>query len=115
MSASVSINRVRGDTVPESFTMKLYDAQDSLIDITTLTTMTLTVNSDSEPPDATNELLQLSGTVVSAPDSLIEFSGAWDTLPVGELYYDVQVSLSSGKLWTPFRGILTVSQDINKD
>lgn len=110
----MDIKRKRGDSVSEGFVIKMYGPDGVLIDVATLSSLTLTVDSLENPPDDTTKLLQIVGSVVDAPASRIEFVGAFDTLPIGTSFFDVEVVLSGGQIYTPFNGRFIVSQDITK-
>lgn len=108
----VNITRKRGDTIPERLTLELVDLDGNPILLSTLTSITLTVNSLARPATAATELLQIVGTAES--DTLAEFSGAFDTIDIGKHFYDIEVELPGGNVWTPVDGEFNVVQDIKK-
>ena len=114
MTQCIDIKRVRGDTVPEVFKLRLHDISNSIIDITTLVSITLTVNSVKDPPNDTTQLLQIVGAILDANKLTVEFVGAFDGLPVGTLYYDIEIVLPDGSIYTPVKGELEVNQDVTK-
>jgi hypothetical protein len=113
-TTELELKRMRGDDVAEGLLLEIYGNDGALITVDTLTLMELTVNTLKNPPDDSTELLVLTGSVIDVAASKVEFSGAWDTLPIGVLYYDVQVTLASGEIWTPVKGRLVILQDLNK-
>lgn len=107
--------RKRGDTYPDRFLFK--DATGAAVDITGWTAFQLTIDENKTPPDASTQLIQLSGAITGAPTlGVVEF--AWldaDADHVGSFFYDVQAIMANGKrrTWGPYKYVFT--QDINKD
>lgn len=102
----INIERMRGDTYSEQFE---FTGLGSLIGASFL----LTVDPEMEPADATANLFQLVGTVLSA--SLVEFPiTALQADNVGTYYYDIQMTSVTGQVRTVTRGTWTFRQDITK-
>lgn len=107
-----SITRYRGDTAPDQFTV----TQDGAAVNITGYSFKLTVNSDEDPTDATNQKFSLTGTVTSGVDGYVEFAPTAleaDQAP-GVYYYDVQMTDGSGNIRTVAKGRYRFKQDITK-
>ena len=110
---SINITRVRGDTFPFSFAIK--DSDGNAIDITGYSFI-LTVDPSDEPPDASNNLFALTGTVTDGPGGIVQFALTAmqaDQTPA-TYYYDVQMTDTSGNIRTIIKGEWAVQQDITK-
>ena len=111
--STTSWSRFRGDTHPAEFAIR--DTAGAAIDLTGWTAFLLTVNSERNPLDATNELAQIGGTITDAAGGLVEFPGtALGTLPAGVVWYDVQATDAASSVRTVSKGRLRVDQDITK-
>jgi hypothetical protein len=109
---SITINRYRGDTAPDQFTIT---RDDVAVDITGYT-FKLTVNSESDPTDATNELYSLDGSITDAAAGYVEFAPTAmeaDQTP-DEYYYDVEMTDDLGAILTIAKGRYRYKQDITK-
>lgn len=113
MASEIDLERYRGDTVPDSFTIK--DSTGTVVNITGYSFL-MTVNSDKNPADATNEIYQLTGSITDAPNGVVEFepSAVQADQPPGTLYYDIQMTDASSKISTIVKGKLKYLQDITK-
>ncbi len=85
----------RGDTF--AWTIRLEDTAGVAIDLGT-NTYVLTTNTDSDPPDNTNEIFQLTGTVLN------------QTTNTGEIQFQV-----SAANWTTFDGVTTAPDTVFYD
>lgn len=107
-----TITRYRGDTAPDQFTVQ----RDGVaVDITGCT-FKLTVNSEQNPVDITNQLFQLTGTITNAALGQVEFSPTAlqaDQLP-GRYFYDVQMTDTGGGIRTATKGSYRFKEDITK-
>jgi hypothetical protein len=106
--------RTRGDTLADRFTVT--DSSGAAVNIAGWT-FALTLNTEKEPVDATNELVQLEGTITNAAAGEVEFP--WTTVEAdqtpGTYYYDIQYITDTGEKYTPEKGTYKFTQDINKD
>lgn len=110
---SLDICRTRGDDRPFSIVLKQL-SDGTVIDITGRTYI-LTVNSEDEPVDDTNQKFQLAGVVAVGTDGRVTFSPdvpARD-LVVGEYFFDIQET-ATGTIKTIAKGQWDVLQDITK-
>lgn len=108
----LDITRVRGDTFPLDFQISVTGGS---LDVTGMTFL-LTVDPSPDPVNATNNLFELTGTIVDAPNGKIRFSISLvqaDQTP-SEYYYDLQLKDTLGLLRTIAKGKWTVVQDITK-
>lgn len=108
------LTRYRGDTIADVFLLK--DRSGNPRDLTGWT-FTLTVDSRSDPPDATTVIYSISGTVLT-PESLgtVEFvptSGNANQSP-GTYYYDIQAVMPDARKVTLVKSTYTYVQDITK-
>lgn len=99
----------RGDTAPFGFA--IVDSAGSPVDLTGKTYL-FTVNTLEDPPDNTTQVIQVTGSVSSNVVS-INFSAA-EANQLGELYYDLQETDSSGAIFTLAKGKIEFKQDITK-
>lgn len=109
-----TITRYRGDTVADQFI--LVDGNNVAIDITTGFSFRLTVNSEQNPVDASNQLYSLVGAITNGPAGAYEFSPSAlqaDQAPA-TYFYDVEVTDPSGKIKTVEKGKYIYKQDIGK-
>lgn len=108
----VGLTRKRGDT--KSIGMTLKDSDGAVIDVTGYT-FSLSVNSDEEPTDVTNELFTSVGVIVDAANGKIAFPvGATEADNVGEFFYDAQLIDTATEKLTFLRGSFLMTQDIGK-
>lgn len=113
MTTTINIERYRGDTVPDQFTIK--DSAGVAVDITSFTFL-LTVNSESKPTDTVNELYSLVGTITDALNGKVEFAPdatESDQSPSG-YFYDVQMIDAVSAKSTIVVGKYKYLQDITK-
>ena len=109
----LDITRARGDTFPFIFTLK--DTAGTVIDITSATFL-LTVDVLEDPPDDSNKVFQMTGSIVVAVDGTVKFTLTTeqaDQVPL-EYFYDVQMTDAASAIRTIAKGSWTVTQDITK-
>lgn len=112
MPTAINISRKRGDTYDEVFTIKQNDVE---VDITGYTFL-LTVSTKKAPPDVAAQLFQVSGSIPTGTDGVVNFAISLansDQIPK-VYHYDVQMTDSGGKITTAAEGTWTVTQDITK-
>ena len=113
MTVEVDLERRRGDTFADRFTLK----QDGVALDVTGASFLMSVNTEKAPADNANQLYQLTGTIVDAAGGVVEFAPSAvqaDQTPAG-YFYDVQMTDSGGAKRTLVAGKLKVVQDITKD
>lgn len=109
----------RGDTAPFTITLK-YKKGDKLlpVDLSSLASITLCINSEPTPTDDLAELFKAEGVIDADPTTgRMEFSFTDDQADnLGEFYYDIQGIDGNSKKKTYKKGFtFTFEQDINKD
>lgn len=108
--------RFRGDTYPAVFTVRQKPSSVSVegapIDITGWA-FALTINTEDNPVDATNQVASVSGVLTDATNGVVSFSIPAGLL-IGDMFYDVQSTNTLGHIRTHGKGVLTITQDINK-
>lgn len=106
------IVRYRGDTWPIEMTVLKDDLP---MDITGCTFL-LTVDPAKSPVDNTNNLFELTGSIVGDPvDGVIAFEPTEEQVDhIGNYYYDLQVTDSSLKKRTIAKDRFKFVQDITK-
>jgi hypothetical protein len=111
--SEINICRVRGDTYP--FTVTVKDGDGNPINITAYGFL-LTVDPAPDPPDASENLLQLAGVILDGPNGIVQFQpSALDADQEPDTYYyDLQMEDGSGDFRTILKGTFTISQDITK-
>lgn len=113
-SSQVTITRYRGDTVPDVY--NITDDAGAALDISTGYTFKMTVNTEKNPVDNTNEVYSITGSVTDGPGGEVSFSPSTfqaDQVP-GTYYYDVQMVYPSGAIKTLEKGRYVYLQDITK-
>jgi len=106
----INICLTRGDTAPFGFTLLQEDGSTAYDP--TGSTFVLTVNTESDPTDATNQVFQASGSLASNVVSFNLSTGEADQL--GVLFYDLQETDSGGDIFTWAKGEIEWRQDIAK-
>lgn len=107
------ITRKRGDTYADEFIIKSSTTK-LPINLTGYTFL-LTLDPVKAPADATNNVYQLTGTILSAPDGRVEFApSALQADRVGTFYFDVQMVDGVGRKRTVDSGKYKYEQDITK-
>jgi hypothetical protein len=108
----IDVQRRRGDTYPEYFTVASSEAGWTLAGATFL----LTVDPSEDPSTNTANLFQVAGVIDSVPEAKIHFDIS--VLHANQLpdtyYYDIQMTDALGKITTIVRGKWQVIQDITK-
>lgn len=106
--------RRRGDTYAEVFV--LTNATTGLPINITSHTFKLTVNAEKKPVDAVNQVFQLIGTILDAPNGKVEFApNGTQAANVGTFYYDLEMTDAAGRVRTVIAGYKwKVEQDITK-
>lgn len=107
------ITRKRGDTYADEFSV-LSGTTGLVIDITGFTFL-LTVDTEKNPLDATNNLYQLMGVITDASNGLVEFvPSSSNTDLLGKYYFDIQMTDGAGRIRTIDKGFYKFVQDITK-
>ena len=107
----MDITRKRGDTYPIQFQVLSNAAPMALSGESFL----LTVDPEKAPTSNANNIFQLTGLIIDAPNGLIAFNpSAGDVDYVGKFYYDVQMTDGAGKIRTIVAGAFKLVQDITK-
>lgn len=104
----------RADSLPFTFTLT-DSVSGAAIDITGGSFL-LTVNTDPEPTDASDQVFQLTGVITDGPNGVVEFTPSaanLDQTP-GVLFYDVQWTDASSNVRTVIKGEIEIRQDITK-
>lgn len=107
------IKRYRGDTAADRFVVKNQDG--TVVNITGYT-FKLTVSSEKNPPNESAQLYQLTGTIVDAPNGVVEFapSTLQANQPAHRYYYDVQMTDTGTRITTLAKDVYDYIQDITK-
>lgn len=107
------ITRKRGDTYADEFAITS-ETTGLAIDITGYSFL-LTVDPEKTPADATNNLFQLTGTITSAANGVVEFApNASQADNVGAYYFDAQLTDTAGRIRTFDSGKYKFVQDVTK-
>ena len=113
MASILQIKRKRGDTRRITFVIK--DADGVVVPIGGWTAFLLTVDPDKAPVDNTNNIFQVSGSLVTdGTDGRVYFTPA-GTSVAAEYYYDAQATDDNGEKITFAEGSYKLTQDITKD
>lgn len=107
------LTRVRGDTFPIRFQIK--DENGAPIDITSFS-FRLTVDPSSDPPNADNNLFELTGSLDDLLNGIFSFapSAVQADQPPNTYFYDVEMTDASGGIRTIIADVWVVPQDISK-
>jgi hypothetical protein len=117
--AGICIARKRGDTAPDKITV--LDPEDPAggpLDVTGFA-FKLTVNTEQDPdpgPPIGSELVSIVGTLVDAPNGVVEFPwtpGDADQVPE-EYFYDIEQTDTAGKILTIAKERYIFQQDVTK-
>lgn len=109
----VTRTRYRGDDYPWDFTITR-KSTGAIIDIS-LWSFTATFNSERDPEDVTNQQFVSTGVFITdGTDGGLRVPFVGNTLPVGDLYYDVSAVDSDSRIRTIEKGQVTIFQDIGK-
>lgn len=108
---SIDIARKRGDT--RRVTFKITDSYGTAVNLTNWSNFIMTVNSEPNPVDDTNQVAQQAGIMVDAKNGRVAFV-CDGTIPIGDYYYDVQATDANSEITTLVDGAYTVGQDITK-
>jgi len=102
---------VRGDTKTQRITVK--DSAGSAIDVTGYSAK-LSVNTQDEPTDETNQLFEITGVLTTPASGIIDFplSAANAKQVPDEYYYDIQIVTDAGVVCTVAAGRWVVGSDI---
>jgi hypothetical protein len=111
-----TIKYYRGDVYPKviTFTNK---ATGLPVDLTGMT-VTLTVNTEKDPVDATNQLFQVAGVIAADPKTgVVSFTPAVgdNDMVKAKYYFDVEATITTVFKKTLMKGYWIITQDINKD
>jgi hypothetical protein len=107
------IERRRGDTAPDIFTL----TEKATGDPANLAgcSAVLTVDTRENPTDATTQQYQLVGVISNPVDGVIKFSpSAAQADKLGTFYFDVQLTDATGAILTVSKGQYIYKQDITK-
>ena len=110
------LERYRGDTTPHVFTVQ--DSDGVAVDVSTWTNFVMTINSELDPSDTTNQLVTFTGSFqTDGTDGKVEFTpadtAAADQVP-GNYFYDAQALDGSARVVTLAKNKYTFHQDIGK-
>lgn len=109
----VTRTRYRGDDYPWNFTLTR-KSDGSAIDISGWT-FRCTFNTERDPEDITNQQFQSTGVFITdGLDGGLSIPFVGNTLPVGDLYYDIEATDDSSRVRTIEKGTVTIWQDISK-
>jgi hypothetical protein len=111
--AAIDITRRRADTYAEEFQV-ISETTGLPIDISGGYVFLLTVDPQDDPAGDTNNLFQLTGSIVDGPNGIVEFApndSQADNL--GSWFYDVQMTVG-GRKRTIAAGRWSHDQDITK-
>lgn len=105
------ITRKRGDTYADVINITSGGAP---LDVTGYTFL-LTVDPEKAPVDNTNNVYQLTGTILDAANGKVEFApDATQANQLGSFFYDVQMTDGAGRKRTILAGKYKYVQDITK-
>ena len=104
------VERQRGDDHDHLF--QVLDGDYAAIPLTT-ETFRLTINSEENPTDDTNQLYTVLGSIVEASTGKISFV-LTGTLDIGNYFFDIQMTDTAGKKRTIAKGQWNIIQDITK-
>jgi hypothetical protein len=91
------------------------DENGAPVDISTGYSFIMTLNSEANPEDVTNQLYALTGSIVSGPAGSVAFTpSSVQADLIGSFYYDIQVTYPSGAKRTVEKGKYVYKQDITK-
>ena len=113
VSDGPAICRMRGDTFPWTFTIK--NQAGTVINIDNYA-FRLTVDADEDPPDASNNLFELTGNITDPVNGIVEFeldATEADQEPE-KYYYDLEWVDAASKIRTIAKSIFQFKQDISK-
>ena len=111
---SVDFTIYRGDTAAKQLTLQ---RDGSAVDLTGISTLTITGNTERNPSDATNQIFTATMTITDASAGQCEFelaSDALDDYAPGNYYYDIQGTDSSSNIQTFVKSVFAIGQDITK-
>lgn len=105
--------RKRGDTYADEFTVTS-TTTGAAVDITGYT-FKMTLDPSKTPTDATQNIYQLTGTIIDAAAGRVEFApSSVQADHVGTYYFDVQMIDGAGRIRTIDSGKYVYTQDITK-
>ncbi len=119
--AGICIARKRGDTAPDKITVLDPEiAVPTPLDVTGFS-FQLTVNTEQDPdpvgpPIVGVELVTIAGTLIDAPNGVVEFPwspGDADQVP-DDYFYDIQQTDTAGKILTIAKEQYKFQQDLTK-
>lgn len=99
----------RGDNIAWPYT---YTVGGSNVDITDYIFI-FTLNREKEPIDDSQQIYQVTATIVEAGDGELSFQITTEIEP-GDYFYDIQVTKPNGNVRTLEKGKFKVIQDITK-
>lgn len=104
----------RGDSYPIEVTVWENKSEGTPLNLSG-SALFLTVNSEKNPDDITNQVFSVSGVITDASNGKVEFhptSGQTNQTP-GEYWYDISL-INDSTHRTIVKNIFYISQDINK-
>ena len=103
----------RGDSSAKGFTVK--DSDEVAINITGFT-FKLTVNSEKDPTDTTNQKFTVVGAITDAPNGKVAFSPTTANTDIepGTYFYDIEQTDGGAAISTLIIGKCIIIQDISK-
>lgn len=110
---SLDLCFTRGDTLRWTFEVKEADGT-TPVDITGFSFL-LTVDPSSEPTDASGNLFQLTGTLLTPASGIVAFEMSPSQADrVGVFFYDLQMTDAGSRIRTILKGAFQFDQDITK-
>lgn len=108
----MDLRRYRGDTYPDEFVIT--DNSGSVLDITGYTFL-LTLNTEQNPTNTTNQVYQIVGVIVDAAAGVVSFAPSVAQADnVGTFYYDIQITDDTAAIKTLQKGKYVYLQDVTK-
>jgi hypothetical protein len=109
----MTVERIRGDTYADRFEVRNQNTGD-IVNLTGCQAY-LTLSTESNPTDTTNQVYQLVGVIDDPSSGIIEFSpDATQANQVGLFFYDVELIDALGVVRTLVKGTYKYIQDITK-
>lgn len=108
----VTRSRYRGDDYPWGFTITR-KSTGAAIDISSWSFI-CTFNTERDPEDATNQQFTSNGLITDGINGQMEIPFVGNTLPVADLFYDIQATDDNSRIRTIEKGQCTIWQDISK-
>lgn len=109
----LNLCRTKQDTFPWEFTVT--NSAGTALDITGASFL-LTVNTEPDPEDTTNQVFQLTGTIINATGGVVRFVATGTQMDIGPdtFFYDIQMTDSGGAVRTIAKGEFQVLAQITQ-